>query len=186
MTRIRFEGLPRPALRHGQRTLSSFRSTPRNSAYHRRGAGQVNRRPAWNYRSPRKDLASRQPSAAETLKIKSALVVAQDRHVFINPREGDIGLRTAQFDQRRAGNVEPSRHACSRSQHAKGADEVVPQPDAFACEPYRLVEVVAEELGVGRDAIIDPAERVTRAQSQGTSCRLRALLPAAAVAECQP
>lgn len=73
-----------------------------------------------------------QPSAAKTFEIVRALVVAQDRHVLVDPGERDVRLRAAQLGECAAGDLGPVRHARGRGQHAMCADEIVALAKALA------------------------------------------------------
>jgi hypothetical protein len=104
------------------------------------------------------------PRAGGSLRVVTALT-GRDRDMFGNPSERDVGLHAAQLLQRGLGEFDVARHRRGCGQHAVSPGEVCALTDPLARETHRLVEIAADELGVGDNDAGDRCEWITRAQS---------------------
>src|ERR1700688_4618715 len=107
-----------------------------------------------------------QAGATQPLQIMLSIGGASPRHLVCDPGERDIWLRAAQIAQCQLRALRLSRHPGSGCQYPVGADKIRALPDGFARKAHRVVVVVANELGVGGDAVVKRRERITRAKPQ--------------------
>ena len=96
---------------------------------------------------------------------KNFALIQPERQMLDDPCDRDVGLRAAQVLQRGLGQLDLTRHRSGGSEHPVGGGEVGALTDRLAREPYRLVIIASDELGVGGDAATDRGERGSRAQS---------------------
>ena len=93
-----------------------------------------------------------------------------------------LGLRAAQLLECSRGDIMLSGHAGGGSQHTMPADEIAALPDSLVRQTDGFVVVVADELGVGGDTIIERGERIAWTEPQRATRGQIAFFPAPAIA----
>src|SRR6185437_7155156 len=96
-----------------------------------------------------------QARAAEGLQIILPIGVLLDGQLACDPGERNIGLHAAKLLECGRGYLGSSGHAGGGGEHAMGTGKVATLPNAFLSELDGLVVVMADELNVGRDSVID-------------------------------
>ena len=93
-----------------------------------------------------------------------------------------LGLRAAQLLECSRGEIMLSGHAGGGGgQHTMHADEIAALPDRFVRQTDGFIVVVADELGVGGNAIIKRRERIAWTEPQRATRGQIAFFPAPAI-----
>src|ERR1700733_10811626 len=126
-----------------------------------------------------------QARAAEAFQVVLPVGFQFDRHLASNPGKRNIGLRAAKFLQGSAGDISFAGHPGRRRQHPMTSHKIVTLPDALTRQPYRLIILAADKVGISRDAAKNRREWIARRQLQRALCCRTTFLPAPAIRQGQ-
>ena len=130
-------------------------------------------------------VSSFQSGAAKAFEIVFAIGVMLPGQLRRDPGERNIGLGPAQLRKRAPGEFDLAGHAGGDRQHPIGAGEVAALPGRLARQCNRFLIVPSDELGVGRNAVIDRGRGVARALADGALRRRIGVRPPTAIAQRQ-